>query len=46
MFTLFVNLKFITSQKCDENWFNEIKEYYKQQNNDCIVIFKWLHKLR
>ncbi len=46
MFTLFVNSKFITSWNHDENWFNEIKEYYKRQNNNCVVIFKWLYKLR
>ncbi len=46
MFTLFVNSKSITSWNHDENWFNEIKEHYKQQNNDCVIIFKQLHKLR
>ncbi len=46
MFTLFVNSKSITSRNRDENWFDEIKEHYKRQNNDRVVIFKWLHKLR
>ncbi len=46
MFTLFVNSKSITSQNRDENWFNEIKEHYKWQNNNRVIIFKWLHKLR
>ncbi len=46
MFTLFVNSKSIVSWNLDENWFNEIKEHYKRQNNNCVVIFKWLHKLR
>ena len=46
MFTLFVNSKFITSRNRDENWFNEIKEHYKRQNNDCVIIFKQLHKLK
>ncbi len=46
MFTLFVNSKFIISWNYDENWFNEIKEYYKQQNNNHIIIFKWLYKLK
>ncbi len=46
MFILFMNSKFITSQNHDENWFNEIKEHYKQQNNDHITLFKWLHKLK
>ncbi len=46
MFILFVNSKFITSWIRDENWFNEIKEYYKWQNNDHVIIFKWLYKLR
>ncbi len=46
MFILFVNSKSIASQNRGENWFNEIKEHYKRQNNDRVVIFKWLHKLR
>ncbi len=46
MFILFVNSKSIASWNRDENWFNEIKEYYKWQNNDRVIIFKWLHKLR
>jgi len=46
MFILFVNSKSIASWNRDENWFNEIKEYYKRQNNDRVIIFKWLHKLR
>ncbi len=46
MFTLFVNSKSITSRNRDENWFNEIKEHYKRQNNDRVIIFKRLHKLR
>ena len=46
MFTLFVNSKSITSQNRDENWFNEIKEHYKWQNNNRVIIFKWLHKLK
>ncbi len=46
MFILFINSKFITSWNHDENWFNEIKEYYKRQNNNYVIIFKWLHKLR
>ncbi len=46
MFTLFVNSKIIASWNCGENWFNEIKEHYKRQNNDRMIIFKWLHKLR
>ncbi len=46
MFTLFVNSKSIASWNRDENWFNEIKEHYKRQNNDHVIIFKWLHKLR
>ncbi len=46
MSTLFVNSKFIASQNHDENWFNEIKEHYKRQNNNCVIIFKQLHKLR
>ncbi len=46
MFTLFVNSKSITSWNHDENWFNEIKEHYKRQNNDRVIIFKRLHKLR
>ncbi len=46
MFTLFVNSKSIASWTCDENWFNEIKKHYKWQNNDHVVIFKRLHKLR
>ncbi len=46
MFTLFVNSKSITSWNRDENWFNEIKEHYKRQNNDCVIIFKQLHKLK
>ncbi len=40
MFILFVNSKFIASWNYDENWFNEIKEYYKQQNNDYVIMFK------
>ncbi len=46
MFTLFVNSKSITSRNRGENWFNEIKEHYKRQNNDHVIIFKLLHKLR
>ncbi len=46
MLILFVNSKFIASWNHDENWFNEIKKHYKQQNNDHVIIFKWLHKLR
>ncbi len=46
MFILFINSKFITSWNHDENWFNEIKEYYKRQNNNYVIKFKWLHKLR
>ena len=46
MFILFINSKFIASWNHDENWFNEIKEYYKRQNNNYVIIFKWLHKLR
>ncbi len=46
MFTLFVNSKSITSRNRDENWFNEIKEHYKRQNNDRVIIFKRLHKLK
>ncbi len=46
MFTLFVNSKSITSRNRGENEFNEIKEHYKRQNNDHVIIFKWLHKLR
>ncbi len=46
MFTLFVNSKSIVSWTHNENWFNEIKEHYKRQNNDREVIFKQLHKLR
>ncbi len=46
MFILFVNSKSITSQNRDENWFNEIKKHYKWQNNNCVIIFKQLHKLR
>ncbi len=36
----------ISNRNRDENWFNEIKKHYKRQNNDHVVIFKWLHKLR
>ncbi len=46
MFILFVNSKSIASRNRGENWFDKIKEHYKRQNNDRIVIFKWLHKLR
>ncbi len=46
MFTLFVNSKSIASRNRGENWFNEINEHYKRQNNDHVIIFKWLHKLR
>ncbi len=46
MFILFVNSKFIVSWNHDENWFNEIKEYYKWQNNDHVTLFKWLYKLK
>ncbi len=46
MFTLFVNLKSITSQNHDENWFNEIKKHYKRQNNDHVALFKQLYKLK
>ncbi len=46
MFTLFINSKSITSRNRGENWFNEIKEHYKRQNNDRVIIFKRLHKLR
>ena len=46
MFTLFINSKSIASQNRGENWFNEVKEHYKRQNNDCVIIFKRLHKLR
>ncbi len=46
MFILFVNSKFIASQNRGENWFNEIKEHYKRQNDHRVVIFKRLHKLR
>ncbi len=46
MFTLFINSKSITSWNRGKNWFNEIKEHYKQQNNDRVIIFKQLHKLR
>ncbi len=46
MFILFVYSKFIASWNCDKNWFDEIKKHYKRQNNDHVIIFKWLHKLR
>ncbi len=46
MFTLFINSKFIASWTHDENWFDEIKEHYKRQNNDRVIIFKRLYKLR
>ncbi len=46
MFTLFINSKSITSWNHDENWFNEIKEHYKWQNNNHVALFKWLHKLK
>ncbi len=46
MFILFINSKFIASWNRDKNWFNEIKKHYKHQNNDYVIIFKWLHKLR
>ncbi len=46
MFILFVNSKFIVSWNHDENWFNEIKEYYKWQNNNHVTLFKWLYKLK
>jgi len=46
MFTLFVNSKSIASRNRGENWFNEVKEHYKRQNNDHVIIFKRLHKLR
>ena len=46
MFTLFVNSKSIASRNRGENWFNEIKEHYKRQNNDCVALFKRLHKLK
>ncbi len=46
MFILFVNSKSIASQNRGKNWFDEIKEHYKRQNNHHVVIFKRLHKLR
>ncbi len=46
MSTLFVNFKFIASWNWNENWFKKIKKHYKRQNNDHIIMFKRLQKLK